>query len=176
MSRWFDRFNKIKSKTYFTVEFRKKIMQTNKTGTNSQIFKDRKHDAVKGLHSICQQIWKTQQWPQDRKRSVFLSIGMKGNDKECSNYHTIELISHASKVILKILQVTHQQYVNEECSDVQGEFRKGRGTRDQIYNIHKIIEKTRELKKKKENLSAFLTMLKLFSVQIITHCGKFLKR
>ena len=106
-----------------------------------------KDDAVKVLHSICQQIWKTQQWPQDWKRSVFIPIPKKGNAKECSNYGTIALISHASKVMLKILQARLQQYVNHELPDVQAGFRKGRGTRDQIVNIHWSIEKARELKK-----------------------------
>ena len=92
-------------------------------------------DAIKVLHSICQQIWKTQQWPQDWKRSVFIPIPEKGNAKECSNYHTIALISQASKVMLKILQARLQQYVNCELPDVQAGFRKGRGTRDQIANI-----------------------------------------
>ena len=103
-----------------------------------------KEDAVKVLHSICQQIWKTQQWPQDWKRSVFIPIPEKGNAKECSNYHTIALISHTSKVMLKILQARLQQYVNCELPDVQTGFRKGRGTRDQIANICWIIEKARE--------------------------------
>ena len=107
-------------------------------------FKSEKDDAVKVLHSICQQIWKTQQWPQVWKRSVFIPIPKKGNANECSNYHTIVLISHTSKVMLKILQTRIQQYVNQELSDVQAEFRKGRGTRDQIANIHWIIEKARE--------------------------------
>ena len=93
----------------------------------TQILKD---DAVKVLHSICQQIWKTRQWPQDWKRSVFISISKKGNAKECSNYHTIALISQASKVMLKILQVRLQQYMNHELPDSQAGFRKGRGTRD----------------------------------------------
>ena len=97
-----------------------------------QILKD---DAVIVLHSICQQIWKTQQWPQDWKRSIFIPIPKKGNAKECSNYHTIALSSHASKVMLKILQARLQQYVNQELPDVQAGFRKGRGTRDQIANI-----------------------------------------
>ena len=98
-------------------------------------FQTLKNDAVKVLQSICQQIWKTQQWPQDRKRSVFIPIPKKGNAKECSNYRTIALISHGSKLMLKILQARLQQYVNPELSDVQGVFRKGRGTRDQIANI-----------------------------------------
>ena len=98
-----------------------------------QILKD---DAVKLLHSICQQIWKTQQWPQDLKRSVFIPIPKKGNAKECPDYRTIALVSHASKVMLKILQARLQQYVNCEIPDVQAGFIKGRGTRDQIANIH----------------------------------------
>ena len=109
-----------------------------------QILKD---DAVKVLHSTCQQIWKTQQWPQDWKRSVYIPIPKKGNAKECSNYCTIAFISHASKVMLKILQTKLQQYVNHEFPDVQAGFRKGRGTRDQIANIHWIIEKAREFQK-----------------------------
>ena len=109
-----------------------------------QILKD---DAVKELHSICQQIWKTQQWPQDWKRSVFISIPKKVNPKECSNYCTIALISHASKVMIKILQARLQQYVNREFPDIQAGFRKGRGTRDQIANICWIIEKAGEFQK-----------------------------
>ena len=96
------------------------------------------------LRSICQQIWKTQQWPPDWKRSVFIPIPKKGNAKECSNYHTIALISHASKVMLKILQASLQQFMNHELPDVQDGFRKGRGTRDQSANIHWIIEKATE--------------------------------
>ena len=99
------------------------------------------------LHSICQQIWKTQQGPQDWKRSAFIPIPKKGNDKECSNYLTIALISHASKVMLKILQTRLQQYVNHELPDVQAGFSKGRGTRDQIANIRWIMEKAREFQK-----------------------------
>ena len=102
---------------------------------------------MKVLHSICQQIWKTQQWPQDWKRSVFISTPKKGNVKECSNYGTIALILHASKVMLKILQVRLQQYVNRGLPDVKAGFRKGRGTRDQIANICWIIEKAREFQK-----------------------------
>ena len=105
-----------------------------------QILKD---DAVKMLHSTCQQIWKTQQWPQDWKRSVFIATPKKGNAKECSNYCTIELISHASKVMLKILQARLQQYVNCELPDVQAGFRKGRGTGNQIGNIRWIIKQER---------------------------------
>uniref|UniRef100_A0A4W2D294 RNA-directed DNA polymerase n=1 Tax=Bos indicus x Bos taurus TaxID=30522 RepID=A0A4W2D294_BOBOX len=109
-----------------------------------QILKD---DAVKVLHSICQQIWKTQQWPQTWKRSVFIPIPKKGNAKECSNYHTIALISHASKVMLKILQARLQQYVSRELPDVQAGFKKGRGTRNQIANSSWIIEKAIEFQK-----------------------------
>ena len=104
-------------------------------------------DAVKVLHSICQQIWKTQQWPQDWKSSVFIPIPKKGNAKEWSNYHTIALISHASKLMLKILQVRLQQYMNCELPDVQAGFRKGRGTRDQIATICWIIKAAREFQK-----------------------------
>ena len=105
-------------------------------GIPVELFKILKVDAVKVLHSICQQIWKTQQWPQDWKRPVFIPIPKKGNVKECSNYQTIALISHASKVMLKILQARLQQYVNCELLDVQAGFRKGRGNRAQIANIH----------------------------------------
>ena len=107
-----------------------------------------KYDAVKVLYSICQQIWKTQQWPWDWKRSVFITIPKKGNAKECSNYCTIALISHASKVMLKILQARLQQYENHELPDVQAGFRKGRGTRDQIANIRWIIEKSKRVPEK----------------------------
>ena len=116
-------------------------------GIPVELFQILKDDAVKVLHSICQQIWKTQQWPQDWKRSVFIPIPKKGNAKECSNYRTIALISHASKVMLKILQARLQQYVNRELPDVQAGFRKGRGTRDQIANICWIMEKAREFQK-----------------------------
>ena len=106
-----------------------------------QLLKD---DAVKVLHSICQQIWKTQQWPQDWKRSIFIPIPKKDNAIECSNYRTIALISHTRKVIFKILQARLQWYMNRELPDVQARFRKGRGTRDQIANIQWIIKKPRE--------------------------------
>ena len=137
-----------------------------------ELFQILKDDTVKVLHSICQQIWKTQQWPRDWKRSVFIPIPKEGNAKECSNYHTIALISHASKVILKILQARLQQYVNRELPDGQAGFRKGRGTRDEIANIRWIIEKAREFQK---NISALLTMSKPLTVWITTNCGK-LKR
>ena len=116
-------------------------------GIPAELFQVLKDDALKMLHSICQQIWKTQQWPQDWKSSVFIPIPKKGNAKECSNYCTIALISHTSKVRLKILQVRLQQYVNCELPDVQAGFRKGRGTRDQIANIHWVIKKAREFQK-----------------------------
>ena len=121
------------------------------------------------LHSICQKIWKTQQWPQDWKRSVFIPILKEGNAKECSNYHTIALISHASKVMLKILQSRLQQYMNSELPDVQAGFRIGRGTRD---------EKTSGSSKKQESsrktsISALLTMPKPLTVWITINCGKF---
>ena len=112
-----------------------------------ELFQILEVDAVKVLHSICQQIWKTQQWPQDWKRPVFIPIPKKGNAKECSNYCTIAFISHASKVTLKILQARLHQYMNRELPDVQAGFRKGRGTRDQIANILWIIEKGREFQK-----------------------------
>ena len=104
-------------------------------GIPVEVFQIVKDDATKVLHSICQQIWKTQQWPQDWKRSVFIPIPKRGNTKECSNYHTIALISHTSKVMLKILQARLQQYINCELSDVQAGFRKGRGTRDQNTSV-----------------------------------------
>ena len=124
---------------------------TNKTsgsdGIPVELFQILKDDTVKVLHSICQQIWKTQQWPQHWKRSVFIPIPKKGNANEGSNYRTIVLISHASKEMLKIPQARLQQYVNSELPDVQAGFRKGRGTRDQMANIHQIIEKAREFQK-----------------------------
>ena len=116
-------------------------------GISVELFQILKDDAVKVLYSICQQIWKPQQWPQDWKRSVFIPIPKKGNAKEWSNYHTIALISHASKVMLKILQARLQQYVNHEFPEVQVAFRKGRGTRNQIFNIRGIIKKTKEFQK-----------------------------
>ena len=121
-------------------------------------------DDIKVLHTICQQIWKMQQWPQNWKRSVFILIPKKGSVKQCSNYCTIVLISHTSKFMLKILQARLQQYMNQELPDVKSGFRKGRGTRDQIANICWIVEK------------ASLSTLKPFTVQITTNCGKFLKR
>ena len=111
-------------------------------GIPVELFQILEDDAVKVMHSICQQIWKTQQWPQDWKRSVFILIPKKGNVKKCSNYQTVVLISHTGKVMLKILQARLQQYMKREFPDVQASFRKGRGTRDQIANIYWIIEKT----------------------------------
>ena len=116
-------------------------------GIPVELFQILKDDAVKVLHSICQQILETQQLPQDRKRSVFIPIPKKGNAKECSHYHTIALTSHTSKVMLKILQTRLLRYVSHEFPDVQAGFRKGRGTRDQIANIYWIIKKVREFQK-----------------------------
>ena len=113
-------------------------------GIPVELFQILKDDAVKVLHSICQHIWKTQQWPQNWKRSVFIPIPKKGNPKECSNYRTIALISHTSKEMLKIFQARLQQYMNQELPDVQVGYRKGRGTRDQIGNTYWIFKKARE--------------------------------
>ena len=140
-------------------------------GIPVELFQLLKDDAVKVLHSICQQVWKTQQWPQDWKRSVFTPIPKKGNAKECSNYHTIALISHASKLMLKILQARLQQYVHHELPDVQAAFRKGRGTRDQIANIRWIMEEARV--SRKTSIFALLTMPKPLTVWITINCGKF---
>ena len=142
-------------------------------GIPAELFQILKDDAVKVLHSICQQIWKTQQWPQDWKRSVFILVPKKGNVKECSNFHTIAFILHASKVMLKILQVRLQQQVNHELPDVQAGLKKGRGTRDQIANIRWIIETVREFQK--NIYFCFIDYAKAF-VYITTNCGKFLKR
>ena len=138
-----------------------------------QILKD---DAVKVLHSICQQIWKTQQWPQDWKRSVCIPNPKKGNAKECSNYHPIALISHSSKVMLKILQARLQQYLNHELPDVQVAFRKGRGTRDQIANIRGITDKAREFQKNiyfcfTDYSKAFDCVDQPFTLWSTTNCG-----
>ena len=122
-------------------------MSTEHSYNESDVLVKLKDDVVKVLHSICQQMWKTQPWPQDWKRSVFIPFPKKGNAKECSNYQTIALISHASKVMLKILQARLQQYVNHEFLVVQAGFRKGRGTRDQLVNIRWIIKKAREFQK-----------------------------
>ena len=127
---------------------------------------------MKVLHSICQKICKTQQRPQEWKRSVFNPIPKKGNVKECSDYHTIALISPASKVMLKILQAKLQQYMNHELTDVQAGFRKDRGTRDQIANIRWIIEKAKDFQKKKST-PALLTTPKPLMVWFTINCGKF---
>ena len=124
---------------------------------------------MKVLHSICQQVWKTQQWPQDWKSSVFIPIAKKGNAKECEYYH----ISHASKIMLKILHTMLQQYMNHKLSDVQSAFRKGRGTRHQNVNIHWIIKEEREFQK--NIYFCLMTMPKPLTVWITTNCGKFLK-
>ena len=116
-------------------------------GIQVELFQILKDDAVKVPHSICLQIWKIQQWPQDWKRLVFIPVPKKGNAKEYSNYCTIALISHVSKVMLKILQARLRQYMNRELLDVQAGFRKGRGTRDQVANIRWIIIKAREFQK-----------------------------
>ena len=137
-----------------------------------ELFQILKDDAVEVLHSICQQIRKTQQWPQDWKRSVFIPIPKKGNAKECSNYHTIALILDTSKVMLKVLQTKLQQYINRELPDVQAGFRKGRETRDQITNICWIIEKQENSRK----TSASLTVLKPLTVWITANCGRFFRR
>ena len=139
-------------------------------GIPAELFQILKDDAVKVLHSICQQIWKTQGWPQDWKRSVFIPIPKKGNAKECSNYCAITLISHTSKVMLKILQARLQQCVNRELSDVQARFRKDRGTRDQIANIWS-QKKERNFRK----TSASLTILTPLTVWITTN-WKILKK
>ena len=116
-------------------------------GIPVELFKILEDDAVKVLYSLCQQIWKTRQWPQDWKMSVFIPIPKEGNAKECSNNHTIALISHASKVMLNILQARLQQYMNCELTDVQVGFRISRGTRDQVANIHWVIKKAGEFQK-----------------------------
>ena len=143
-------------------------------GIPVELFQILKDDVVKVLHSIRQQIWKTQQWPQDWKRSVFIPIPKKGNAKECSNYHTIVLISYASKVMLKILQAGLQQYMNRDIPDIPDRFRKGRGNRYQVANIYWIIKKERN--SRKTCTSALLTMPKYLTVWIKMHYGKFLKR
>ena len=143
-------------------------------GIPVELFQILKDDVVKGLHSISQQIWKTQQWPQDWKRSVFIPIPKKGNAKECLNYCTIALISHASKVMLKILQARLQQYVNRELPGVQAGFRKGRATRDQMPTSAGSCKKQES--SRKTSISAFLTMPKPLTVWITINCGKFFKR
>jgi len=134
----------------------------------ADLFQILKDDAVKVLNLLCQQIWKTQQRPQDWKRSVFIPIPKKVNSKECSNYDMFALISHTSKVMLKILQARLQQYMNRELADVRARFRKGWGSRDQIANKAREFQKT--------SLSASLTIPKPLTVWLTTNCGKFFKR
>ena len=131
-------------------------------GIPVELFQILKDDAMKVLHSVCQQIWRTQQWPQDWKRSIFISIPKKGNAKECSNYCTIALISHTSKVMLKILQARLQQNMNHLLPDVQAGFRKGRGTREQIANITGSSKKQKN--SKKISISALLILPKPLTV------------
>ena len=140
-------------------------------GIPAEVFKILRPDAVKVPHSISQQMWKTQQQPQDCKRSVFIPIPKKGSVKEYSNYCTIAFISHASKVMLKILQARLQQYVNQELPDVQAGFRKGRGTRDQIATSAGSLKKQES--SRKTSISALLTMPKPLTVWITINCGKF---
>ena len=120
---------------------------TGSDGIPAELFQILKDVAAKVLQSVCQQIWKTCQWPQDWKRSILIPLPNKGSTKECANHWTVAFISHASKVMLKILHAQLQHYVNQELPDVQAGFRKGRGTRDQIANIHWVIEKARKLQK-----------------------------
>ena len=143
-------------------------------GIPVELFQIPKDDAVKVLHSICHQIWKTQQWPQDWERSVFTPISMKGNAKEHLNYCTIALISHASKVMLQILQARLQQHMNRELPDVQAGFRKGRRTRDKIANMRCCAGSSKKQESfRKTSISALLTMPKPLTVWITRNCGKF---
>ena len=142
-------------------------------GIPVELFQILKNDPVKVLHSICQQIWKTQQWLQDWKRPVFIPIPKKGNSKECSNCCTSALISHTSKVMLKIFQARLQQYINCELPDIQAGFRKSRGTRDQIANIRWMIKKARAFQK--NIYFCFLDYAKALTVWITINCGKFFK-
>ena len=143
-------------------------------GIPVELFQILKDDGMKVLHFTCQKIWKTQKYPQDWKRSVFIPISKKGNAKERSNYPTIAFISHASKVMLKIHQVRLQQYMNRELPYIQAGFRKGRRIRDQIANICWIIEKAREFQK--NMYFCFIDHAKAFDCVVHTNCGKFLKR
>ena len=147
---------------------------TGSDGIPAELFQILKDVAAKVLHSVCQQIWKTQQQSQDWKRSVFISVPNKGNVKECSDYHKIVLISQASKVMLKILQAKFQKYVNRELTDVQVGFRKGRGTRDQIANIRWIIEKAKEFQK--NIYFGFIDYAKAFNCVDHNKLGQFFKR
>ena len=143
-------------------------------GIPVELFEIIQDDAVKVLHLICQQIWKSQQWTQDWKTSVFIPVPKKGNAKECLNYHTIALISHTSKEMIIIFQARLQQYMNCELPDVQVSFRKGKGTRDQIANICWIIEKAKDFQK--NIYFCFIDYAKALTVWIIINCGKFFKR
>ena len=137
----------------------------------AELFKILKDDAIKVLYSICQQIWKTQKWPQDWKTSIFFPITKKGSSKDCSDYLTGALTSHASKVMLKSLQDRLQQHLNKELPDIRAGFRKGRETRNQFANIHWIIEKAKN--SRKTSTSIKLTTLKTLTMWITTNCGKF---
>ena len=145
-------------------------------GIPVELFQILKDDAVKVLHSICQQIWKTQQWPQDCKRSVFIPIPKKGNAKECSNYLSIALISHASKVMLKTLQASLQQYMNHELSSCSSWFLKRK--RNQKSNCQHLLDhqKSKRVPEKHLLLLYFFTLPKPLTVWIATNCGKFFKR
>ena len=140
-------------------------------GIPVELFQILQDDAVTVLHSTCQQIWKTQQWPQVWKRSVFIPIRKKGNVKKCSNYHTIALISHASKGMLKILQARLQQYVNHELPDVQAGF--GKAEEPEIKLPRSTGSSKKQKSSRKASISAFLTMPKPLTVWITTNCGKF---
>ena len=156
---------------FLSVPCRQEYIHVDKKYLESHTLKD---DAVKLLHSICQKIWKTQPWPQDWKRSVFIPIPKRGNAKECLNYHTIALISYASKIMLKILQARLQQYMNCELPDIQAGLRKGRGT--EIKLPTSIGSSKKQESSRKTSTSALLTMPKPLTVWITTNCGKFLKR
>ena len=141
---------------------------------SSRTNKNTKDDAIEVLHSICQEIWKTQEWPQDWKRSILIPIPKKGSTKECDNHHTIVLIFHSSKVMLKILHARLQYYAKQELPDVQAGFRKGRGSRDQIVNIHWIIEKAREFQK--NIYISFINYINVFDCVDLNKLWKALKR
>ena len=139
----------------------------------AELFKSLKEDAIKVLHSLCQQIWKTQQWSQDWKRSILIPVPKKDSNKECTNHWTVTLISHASKVMLNILRARLQHYVNQELTDVQVGFRKGREARDQIANLHWVKGKARGFQ---ENICFCVIDYAKVLVWIITNCGKLLER
>ena len=143
-------------------------------GITVEVFQILKDDDVKVLHTVCQQIWTIQQWPQDRKSSVFIPVPQKGNAKECSDYHTIALISHASKVMLKILQARLQRYTNRELPDVQAGFRKGEEPEIKLPTSDGSLKKQES--SRKTSISALLTMTNPLNVWIKINCGKFLKR